>query len=205
MWCVSQGFVAIKGLVISADVCPLNVLLWLKHAFPVWSCKWVSGTAGWMQMLSQGTASPCLWVSRHFLNYWGYFMSWFIGFFIFLAKQFELIQAIPFPPPPTLVKTPPFWLQSSESFITPWVFADLFFNLLVMDVQFISFSVQRWHVTWQWLGNPPVSSWPQHCRVLGEDGTSSWLKSSFLWEMLWVCPGMEVFEIKGLRVAPWET
>lgn len=148
-WChvLARALLAIKGLIISADVCPLYVLSWLKHAFHVWSCKWGSGTAGWMQMLSQGTASPCSWVSKHFPGYWGYFVSWFIGYFTFSAKQSELVQAIPSHPPPTLVKIPLVWSHSSEVCLSSpgGFFPDLFANLLVMDVQFTWFSIQKWN------------------------------------------------------------
>lgn len=164
-------------------------------------------------MLSQVIASPCLWVSKHFPGYQGYFISGFIGYFAFSGKQFTLVQAIPSSPSPTKVKIPLLWSQTRE--VCPsspsGLFADLFASLLVMDIQFTWFSIQKWNIffplsTWEWLGNPPACVLATALQWAGCWGkTSAWLKSSWLWEMLWFCPGMEVLIKKVLRVTSWET
>lgn len=182
--CTARALLAIKGLAISADLCPLSVLFWLKHAFRVWSCKWGSGAAEWMQMLSQSTASPCSGVSKHFPGHWRYFMSWFIGCFPFSVKQFQLVRTIPSPPPLTLMKIPPIWSQSCGVYPSS---PDVFSRFICQSscdgcsVYLIFYTKVElfFPEVWQWLGTPPVCVLLlQHCWVPGNGGQMLGLKAA---------------------------
>lgn len=104
-------------------------------------------------------------------------MSGFIGYFAFSGKQFTLVQAIPSSPSPTKVKIPLLWSQTREVCLSsPSGFsADLFASLLVMDIQFTWFSIQKWNIFFHfplesgWETHLLVS-WPQHCSELGAGG-----------------------------------
>lgn len=162
-------------------------------------------------MLSQVFASPCLWVSKHFPGYQGYFMSGFIGYFAFSGKQFTSNSLFPISHKGENT-TPLVTDYRSLSLITQWFFCRFICQsscdghsvCLVFYTKVEHFFPLS---TWEWLGNPPacvlLATALQWAGCWGK--TSAWLKSSWLWEMLWFCPGMEVLIKKVLRVASWET
>lgn len=167
MWCVSQGFVGYKRVShqcwYMSSECPslaeacLSCLI-LQMGF--WN-SWVDADALTRDCLT-------LLVSLQTLSQ----LLGVFYVFIFLAKQFELIQAIPFPPPPTLVKTPPFWLQSSESFITQWVL-QIYFSI------FLWWMFSLFHFLYKgdmWLG----SGWETHLCPPGHSIAGYWGKMGHL-------------------------